>query len=63
MQALALLRGAPGVRTGLEDVAYISKGVLAESNAQLVETLAGLATTLGREVATQEQAAALLELG
>jgi len=63
MQALALLRGAPGVRTGLEDVAYISKGVLASSNAQLVGALADLARTLGREVATQEQAAELLELG
>jgi 3-keto-5-aminohexanoate cleavage enzyme len=63
MQALALLRGAPGVRTGLEDVAYIAKGVLAESNAQLVGTLADLARTLGREVATQEQATELLGLG
>ena len=34
---LALLMGAPGIRTGLEDVSYISKGVLAPSNAALVE--------------------------
>ncbi len=63
MQALALLRGAPGVRTGLEDVAYISRGVLAESNAQLVATLAELARTLGREVATQEQTPELFRIG
>ena len=63
MQALALLRGAPGVRTGLEDVACISRGVLAESNAQLVATLAELARTLGREVATQEQTPELFRIG
>ena len=63
MTALALLRGAPGIRTGLEDVAYISKGVLAGSNAELVEQAAKLARTLGRELATQEQTAELLRLG
>ena len=63
MLALALLRGAPGIRTGLEDVAYISKGVHAESNAALCEMAAGLSRTLGREVATQEQTRELLALG
>jgi 3-keto-5-aminohexanoate cleavage enzyme len=61
--ALALLLGAPGIRTGLEDVAYISKGVLAESNAQLAGMAVELARNLGREVATQEQAPELLQLG
>jgi 3-keto-5-aminohexanoate cleavage enzyme len=61
--ALACLLGAPGIRTGLEDVAYISKGVLAPSNGALVEMAAGLARTLGREVATQDQARELLQLG
>ena len=60
---LALLLGAPGIRTGLEDVSYISKGVLAPSNAALVEMAVGLAGTLGREVATQDQAKELLHLG
>jgi 3-keto-5-aminohexanoate cleavage enzyme len=60
---LALLRGAPGIRTGLEDVSYISRGVLAPSNAALVEMAVGLAGTLGREVATQEQTKELLYLG
>ena len=45
--ALALLRGAPGIRTGLEDVAYISRGVHAPSNAALVEAAVDLARTLG----------------
>jgi 3-keto-5-aminohexanoate cleavage enzyme len=61
--ALACLLGAPGIRTGLEDVAYISKGVLAPSNGALVEMAVGLARSLGREVATQEQARELLQLG
>ena len=60
MLGLALLKGAPGIRTGLEDVAYISRGVHAPSNAALVEMAVGLAGTLGREVATQEQTRELL---
>ena len=60
---LALLLGAPGIRTGLEDVAYISKGVLAPSNGALVEMALELARAVGREVATQEQARELLRLG
>jgi 3-keto-5-aminohexanoate cleavage enzyme len=63
MEALALLKGAPGVRTGLEDVAYVAKGVHAESNAALVERIVELAGTLGREVATQDQTKELLKLG
>ena len=47
MLGLALLKGAPGIRTGLEDVAYIAKGELAESNAALVEMAVSLAGTLG----------------
>jgi 3-keto-5-aminohexanoate cleavage enzyme len=63
MLGLALLYGAPGIRTGLEDVAYIKRGVLASSNAALVEMAVGLARTLGREVANQEQTRELLRLG
>jgi 3-keto-5-aminohexanoate cleavage enzyme len=61
--ALGLLMGAPGIRTGLEDVAYIARGELAPSNAALVEMAAGLAGALGREVATQDQTRELLRLG
>jgi 3-keto-5-aminohexanoate cleavage enzyme len=63
MEALALLYGAPGVRTGLEDVAYLKRGVLAPSNAALVEMIVSLARTLGRELATPEQTRELLRLG
>jgi len=62
MLALALLHGAPGIRTGLEDVAYLRRGVLAPSNAALAEMAVGLAGSLGREVATQAQTPELLEL-
>jgi 3-keto-5-aminohexanoate cleavage enzyme len=62
MLGLALLKGAPGIRTGLEDVAYISKGVLAPSNGALVEMAVRLARSLGREVATQDETRELLSL-
>lgn len=63
MLALALLHGAPGIRTGLEDAVYLSRGVLAPSNAALVTTAVELARTLGREVATPEQTRELLGVG
>ena len=63
MLGLALLKGAPGIRTGLEDVAYIARGELAPSNAALVEMAVGLARNVGREVATQDQTGELLRLG
>jgi 3-keto-5-aminohexanoate cleavage enzyme len=63
MLALGLLHGAPGIRTGLEDAVYLSRGVLAPSSAALCEKAVALARTLGREVATQEQTRELLQLG
>jgi 3-keto-5-aminohexanoate cleavage enzyme len=63
MLALAVLYGAPGIRTGLEDVAYIAKGVHAPSNAALCEMAVELTRKLGRDVATQEQTPELLQLG
>jgi 3-keto-5-aminohexanoate cleavage enzyme len=59
---LALLLGAPGIRTGLEDVAYVSRGVHAPSNAALVELAASLTRAVGREVATPGQARELLRI-
>lgn len=63
MLALALLRGAPGIRTGLEDAAYIRRGVLAPSNAALVGAAVELTHALSREVATPEHARNLLGIG
>jgi 3-keto-5-aminohexanoate cleavage enzyme len=62
MLALALLLGAPGIRTGLEDAVYLRRGVLAPSSAALCELAVNLTRTLGREVATQDQARELLSL-
>ena len=50
------------VRVGLEDNVYYERGELAESNAQLVERVAGLARTLGREPATPDEAREILGL-
>jgi len=49
-------------RVGLEDNVYYERGKLAESNAQLVERVARVAETLGREVATPAQARDVLGL-
>jgi 3-keto-5-aminohexanoate cleavage enzyme len=62
MLALALLHGAPGIRTGLEDAVYLRKGVLAPSNAALVAATVEMTRALGRDVATPEQARTLLGL-
>jgi 3-keto-5-aminohexanoate cleavage enzyme len=62
MLGLALLKGAPGIRTGLEDVAYISRGVHAPSNAALVEMAVAMTRNLGRDVATLDEAKELLGL-
>jgi 3-keto-5-aminohexanoate cleavage enzyme len=48
------------VRTGLEDTTYISKGVKAASNAQLVSKLAEFVREAGRKVATPEEAKKIL---
>jgi 3-keto-5-aminohexanoate cleavage enzyme len=48
------------VRVGLEDNVYWSKGVLAKSNAQLVERVAQLSTILQRPVASVDEAKEIL---
>ena len=62
MNLLGLVLGGH-VRTGLEDNIFYSKGVLAESNAQLVARVARLAGELGRPVATAAETRDLLGLG
>jgi 3-keto-5-aminohexanoate cleavage enzyme len=60
MLALALLRGAGGIRVGFEDGVYLRRGVLASSNAELVGDAAELVRTLGRRVASIDEARELL---
>lgn len=61
MDAYGILMGG-NVRTGLEDNHWFAKGVPA-TNAGLVRRVAELARTLGREVATPEQARNILGIG
>lgn len=49
-------------RVGLEDTVYYTKGVLASSNAQLVERTVRVARELGREIASSEEARQMLGL-
>jgi len=50
------------VRVGFEDNIFYSRGVLAQSNAQLVERVVRIARELGREVATPDEARKILNL-
>lgn len=50
------------VRVGLEDNIYYSKGVLAKSNAQLVERVVRVAKEFGSEIATPSDARKILNL-
>lgn len=61
LAVMAIVLGG-NVRVGFEDNVYYSKGVLAESNAQLVERVVRLANEIGRPVATPDEARAILGL-
>ena len=50
------------VRVGFEDNVYYRKGELAKSNAQLVERIVRIAKEMGREVATPDEARAILNM-
>ncbi len=50
------------VRVGLEDCIYISKGVLADSSAQMVEKMVRISREMGREIATPDEARSILGL-
>lgn len=51
------------IRVGMEDNLYISKGVLAKSNAELVEKAVKIAALLGKEIASVEETCRILNLG
>lgn len=54
LAALAIVMGGH-VRVGFEDNIYISSGVLAKSNAELVEKVVRLARELGRDIASPDE--------
>jgi uncharacterized protein (DUF849 family) len=62
MVAQAWMLGG-NVRVGLEDSLYISRGVLAPTNAALVERAVNIIQNLGGEVATAREARQMLRLG
>jgi len=61
LAAAAIIDGGH-VRVGFEDNTMISRGVVAESNGQLVEKVVRMANELGREIATPAEAREILGL-
>jgi len=61
LATMSILTGGH-VRVGFEDNIYVEKGVMAESNAVLVEKVVRLAKELGREIATPKEAREILGL-
>jgi 3-keto-5-aminohexanoate cleavage enzyme len=59
--AMGLAMGG-NARTGMEDTLRIRRGVLAQSNGQLVEKLVGIARALDLDVATPQEAEEMLSL-
>lgn len=60
--AAAAVQMGGHVRVGLEDSLYISRGQLAESNAQQVEKVRRILTDLGHDIATPDEAREILGL-
>ncbi|MFA6769589.1 MAG: 3-keto-5-aminohexanoate cleavage protein [Bacteroidales bacterium] len=61
LAAAAIIDGGH-VRVGFEDNVYLSKGVLAKSNGELVEKVVRIAREFGREIATPTEARKILGL-
>ncbi len=61
MITLSIIMGGH-VRVGFEDNLYLSKGVLANSNGELVEKVVRIANELGREIAKPDEARKILGL-
>lgn len=59
---MALIMGGH-IRVGMEDNIYYQSGVLATSNAQLVERIVRIAREYGRDVASSAEARQILRLG
>lgn len=61
LATLSIIMGGH-VRVGMEDNIFVAKGVLAKSNAELVEKVVKIARELGREIATPDEARKILGL-
>ena len=60
--AMAAIIDGGHVRVGFEDNVYLSKGVLAKSNGELVEKVVRMAREMGREIANPHEAREILGL-
>ncbi len=61
LATLAIMMGGHA-RVGMEDNIFIERGVLAKSNAELVEKIVRIAKELGRDIATPDEARVILNL-
>jgi len=61
MAMMALIMGGH-IRVGMEDNIYLRRGVLAKTNAELVERVVRIAREYGREIASPAEARAILKL-
>jgi uncharacterized protein (DUF849 family) len=59
----AAILGAQNIRTGMEDNIYMEPGVLAGSNAEMVEKTVRLAEGVGRQIADLEETREIFRLG
>ncbi len=60
--AMAAIIDGGHVRVGFEDNVYLSKGVLAKSNGELVEKVVRMAREMGRQIASPAEAREILSL-
>lgn len=60
--AMAAIIDGGHVRVGFEDNVYLSKGVLAKSNGELVEKVVRMAREIGRQIASPAEAREILSL-
>ena len=60
--AVAAIVDGGHVRVGFEDNVYLSKGVLAKSNGELVEKVVRLSREFGREIASPAEARSILSI-
>ncbi len=61
MAVMALIMGGH-IRVGMEDNIYLDRGVMAKTNAELVERVAGIVKAYGRDIATPAEARTILGL-
>jgi 3-keto-5-aminohexanoate cleavage enzyme len=61
MAMMALIMGGH-IRVGMEDNIYVSQGVMAKTNAELVDRVIRISREYGRDVATPAEARAILDL-